>query len=249
MRRALLVATLTLAAAPLPLRAQDTAAPPVIVDGVMLPVPPLAPIGLPLPHIGLDTPKPRTKPQADERTDSDPATRPRRPQPGVPPVFVYAPVIVGAGTTKAPGESTPAKAAAATRQGRTGSLTIDTKDDDTPFAVFVDGLYVGSSEQLGESLTLDAGAHRVEVQADGHPAQRFSVRIAAGKTTTHATDLRASGTHDEGHAVEGAAAAPTSDAGPARLFIIAGCYAGNVPPVPATLPAGCDPSRMTTLSR
>lgn len=248
MRRALLVATLTLAAAPLPLCAQDTATPPVTINGVMLPVPPLPSIGLPLPHIGLDIPTASTKPNADERTDADPAARPRRPRSGVPPVFVYAPVIVGAGTTKVPGESTPAKPAAATRQGRTGSLTIDTKDDDTPFAVFVDGLYAGSSDQLGRSLTLEAGAHQVEVQADGHPAQRFSVRIAAGKTTTHATDLRFAGSGD-GRVADGVAASGSDADGPARLYIIAGCYAGNVPPVPATLPAGCDAARMTTLSR
>ena len=247
MRRALLVATLTLAAAPFPLWAQDTAAPPVTVNGVMLPVPPLPSIGLPLPHIGLDVPT--TKPQADERTDADPATRPRRPGSAVPPVFVYAPVIVGAGTTSLPGESAPAKPAAATRQGRTGSLTIDTKDDDTPFAVFVDGLYAGSSDQLGASLTLDAGVHQVEVQADGHTAQRFSVRIAAGKTTTHSTDLRAAGSVGGNHPVDGGVAAGSRADGPTRLYLIAGCYAGNVPPVPATLPAGCDAARVTTLSR
>lgn len=249
MRCALLVAALALSASADAVRAQEAAPPPQTVNGVMLPVPPLPPIGLPLPHVGLDTPKATTRP-ADERADADRPSRSRRRQPSAPPILVYAPVIVGSGTTKVPGEQVAPTAAAATRQGRTGTLTLDTKEDDTPFSVFVDGTYVGSSEQLGTSLTLDAGVHRIEVQADGHPAQRFSVRIGAGKATTHETDLRGGQADD---AITAAAPVQADEGSrsevPARLYIIAGCYAGNVPPVPSTLPAGCDPSRVTTLTR
>jgi hypothetical protein len=34
-----------------------------------------------------------------------------------------------------------------------------------------------------------------------------------------------------------------------KLFVIPGCYAGNVEPDRANLPEGCDPGRMTTLPR
>jgi hypothetical protein len=128
-------------------------------------------------------------------------------------------------------------------------LTLNRGDDDGPVAVFVDGTYVGSTEQLGDDLTLDAGSHVVDVQADGHPAQRFTVRVAAGKTTTH--DLTRSSAEGRATSTPASASGAESDGHPARtpIFIIAGCYAGNVPPVAATLPAGCDPARMTTLER
>lgn len=258
MRRAACVAALLLSVVLGPhASAQEPAAPsqpPAAGTGVMLPVPPLPTIGLPLPHIGLPDPAERTTPPAADSTrdQTGRSSRPPRRRSAAPPVFVYAPVIVGGEATKAPGVSaaTPSPAAA-TRTGRTGTLAFDTKDDETPFLVFVDGAYLGSSDDLGHSLTLPAGSHEVEVQADGQASKRFTVRIAAGKTTTHETSVRAG---DPASTPAGSTAAPATAAEhpqveSGRLYIIAGCYAGNVPPSTSTLPAGCDPSRVTLLER
>lgn len=251
MRRAVCVAALLIPLALTPsASAQDATASstptvPPPTTGVMLPVPPLPTIGLPLPHIGLPDTANRKTP-----TDSDGAAEPSSPQPrgprrrvAVPPVVVYAPVIVGADTTTKPGLSTSKPAAAATRTGRTGTLAFDTKDDDTPFLVFVDGAYLGASDDLGTSLTLPAGSHEIEVQADGRPSTRVSVRIASGKTTTHEISF---GAREDG-APAPVAQASAVDSG--RVYIIPGCYAGNVPPVAATLRAGCDAAKVTLLER
>jgi hypothetical protein len=37
--------------------------------------------------------------------------------------------------------------------------------------------------------------------------------------------------------------------GPTTLYVIPGCYAGNVPPAVGALPTGCDAARLTTIHR
>ena len=166
-------------------------------------------------------------------------------------------MIVGGTTTQTPGVPTATAPAAATRTGRTGTLALTAKDDDPRFLVFVDGVYVGASDELDGTLTLTPGTHDVQLQADGRPARRFTVRIAAGKTTTHDTDLagederlaEAGRPHTAGPGSHEVAGRSQDVADSGHIYIIAGCYAGNVPPVAATLPAGCDAARLTTLAR
>jgi hypothetical protein len=60
--------------------------------------------------------------------------------------------------------------------------------------VFVDGYFVGMVDQFDgvfQKLTIDAGAHRIEVRSEGHETSDFEVLIAPGETVTYKGDLKA----------------------------------------------------------
>jgi hypothetical protein len=110
----------------------------------------------------------------------------------------------------------------------------------TESQVYVDGYYVGASDG-SDDLDLTAGPHRVEVRADGYEPVTFDVRLSSRQPVTYRARLAR------------IQAEPTTSAlrtsAPMTLYVIPGCYAGNVPPSRVTLAPGCDPSRLTTLER
>ena len=72
----------------------------------------------------------------------------------------------------------------------TGSLRLKVKP--THGQVYVDGYYVGevdSFDGIFQRLTLDAGAHRIEIRADGYETAQFEVMVIAGETVTYKGDL------------------------------------------------------------
>lgn len=108
--------------------------------------------------------------------------------------------------------------------------------------VYVDGWYVGSVADLRRMSTgysLDAGSHRIELRAPGYQALAFEVRFVPDETITFRQDLQPSAP-----APLPAARAP---AGPKTFYVIPGCYAGDRPPAPGSLPAGCDASSLRTI--
>jgi len=99
--------------------------------------------------------------------------------------------------------------------------------------VFVDSFYAGTIADIEAQrvLTLAAGPHRIELQAAGYQPKTFDVRIDPNDTIVYRAALERERT------AATAAARPT---GPTRMWVIPGCYAGNMAPRADRLPSGCD---------
>lgn len=206
------------------------------VNGIMLPVPPLPSIGLPLPRIGL----PPIDEPAAAPDEPEPSRRGRR-RPASSPVVLVAPVFVG-----------PSPSTAATVPARSGhepgppvTGTLELVPSSGAYLVFVDGYFAGTSEQIGPALALEAGPHTVELRAEGRPAQSARVRVVPGRTLRYEDAFTLAPEAVAPEPTPAAAAVPP----PQTVYVIAGCYAGNVPPAQVALPRGCDAAKATTLGR
>ena len=133
----------------------------------------------------------------------------------------------------------PARSAAPT-----GTLRLDVTTD--PQAqVFVDGLFTGTLSELPPDLELTEGPHRVELRGTRHQPLTIDVQIVAGRTITYRGALTPLATAAAAPPLA-TAAAPSTPLAPVTVYMIPGCYLGNVPPKDAGLPASCDLSRVTT---
>jgi hypothetical protein len=99
--------------------------------------------------------------------------------------------------------------------------------------VFVDSFYAGTIADIEAQrvLTLVAGPHRIELRAPGYQPVTFDVRIDPNDTVVYRAALERERTAPT------AAVRPT---GPTRMYVIPGCYAGNMAPRADRLPSGCD---------
>jgi PEGA domain len=99
--------------------------------------------------------------------------------------------------------------------------------------VFVDSFYVGTIADIEAQrvLALAAGPHRIELRAAGYQTVTFDVRINPNDTVVYRARL------ERERPAAPAAARPT---GPTRMYVIPGCYAGNMAPRADRLPSGCD---------
>ena len=116
--------------------------------------------------------------------------------------------------------------------------------------IYADGFFVGTPFDLNGELTLDEGTHRIELRAPGYQPVSFDVRIEAGRTITYRASLQPlAPAPDVAAPVQ---TAPPADASPSQpaakttVYLIPGCYLGNVPPEAARLPETCDVSKVTT---
>ncbi len=127
------------------------------------------------------------------------------------------------------------------RKARTGRLRLELQPGVVP-QIYVDGYYVGTLDDVSGELTLEAGPHRVELRADGYETLELNVQVSPDRPITYRGALKR------------VDAAPTpvpqvplstelSPPAPATIYVIPGCYVGNVPPADADLPAGCDERR------
>lgn len=76
-------------------------------------------------------------------------------------------------------------------QGPTGSLRLKIKPRNAQ--VYVDGYFVGEVDQFDgifQRLDIDAGAHRIEIRADGHETITFEVLIQPRETVTYKGELK-----------------------------------------------------------
>jgi hypothetical protein len=110
-----------------------------------------------------------------------------------------------------------------------------------PFSaqVYVDGLYVGTVDDLRGGRRLGAGPHRLEIRAPGYQSISIDIRIDPGQTTFYRTDLTA--------VAAAPVVAPAVAANPKTFYVIPGCYAGDRKPDAQRLPAGCQASNVFTL--
>lgn len=150
----------------------------------------------------------------------------------------YAVPYGGAGYYPAEPESTTTIAPHAEPVGvvTTGTLRLEITPAVT-MQYYVDGYLIGTSAELGHDLELNAGARRVEIRAEGYKPLTFDTRIRVGGEATYRGTLERL-TDDQSNAPK-----PT---GPKTMYVIPGCYMGNVPPDRDALPKGCDARRMTT---
>ena len=109
--------------------------------------------------------------------------------------------------------------------------------------IYVDGVFVGTPADMRGEVELRSGAHRIEIRAPGYEPLTFDARIEADRGITYRGDLRASATQPVPTAPIAPLAIPT---GNRTLYVIPGCYLGNVMPEASRLPTGCDISKMKT---
>jgi hypothetical protein len=214
---------------------------------LMPPVPPLPAIGLPLPAIGL--PQPDVHSHRPGATGNQPAG-PRRPSerwrgPGVSPYVLLVPYGIEVPVDAArPQDSPPISPE---QRPSTGMLWMDIEPAGD-WQLFVDGFYVGTTSEFRSGLELDAGPHAIEIRAAGYDTLRFAVNISASRSMTYRDTLSAS---NGASPLSPSARVPEPAASvvPMTLYVIPGCYAGNVPPEVSTLPKGCEQSRLSTVRR
>jgi hypothetical protein len=194
---------------------------------------PLPQIGLPLPQIGLPLPQPGLPPiKRSERPERFERSERRGAILFVPAFgWPYLP------ETAVPGPPAPPPQ----EEHATGRLRLDIRPGVDP-QIYVDGYYVGMLSDVSGELTLDIGTHTLELREDGYENLRVDVQISTDGLITYrgelkpvgGTDLRGGGADLSG---------PRADIPPTTIYVIPGCYVGNVPPKDAGLPAGCDEGR------
>ena len=203
---------------------------------------PLPPMGLPLPPMGL--PPERSRPlertnilQRPERSERLPRSERFNRSPSI--IFFGWPYIPTAEfpTSPSPSPAPPAKQA-------TGRLLLSLRSGGDP-QIFVDGYYVGLFSDVAGQLILDVGAHTIELREEGFHDARVNMKIPLAGTITYDVAMKSI------DAAPLAPVAPTTPApspapAPTTIYVVPGCYVGNVPPQQVKLPAGCDPQRAIT---
>jgi hypothetical protein len=121
-----------------------------------------------------------------------------------------------------------------------GALRLEVEPRES-LQIFVDGVFVGTPADVGDELEMVPGPHHIELRARGHKTQTFDVGIVEDKLITYRGAL------DRDPAA--APVAPVVRPATGRtMYVIPGCYMGNVSPKEMSLPKGCDISKLTTIS-
>lgn len=220
---------------------------------------PLPNIGLPLPSMGLPLPPMGLSPQQPKPTIFDsinnqpgnqaqaPRGRDRGNRRGGGAVFLFVPAYQWPYLPGTPVPSLPSTPPADTPAR--GRLHIDLQSGVDP-QIFIDGYFVGSMSDLDGDVDIDAGHHVLELREDGYETLHVDVDVRAGSVVTYRGTLTriarlpvASTTDPQPPA---APSSPPSPPPPTTIYVIPGCYVGNVTPADAALPSGCDPRDAVT---
>ncbi len=112
-----------------------------------------------------------------------------------------------------------------------GMLRLDVTPESAQ--VFVDSYFAGIITDIDDQrvLTLAAGPHRIELRASDYQPVTFDVRIDPHETIVYRAAL---------DRVRPSAPVEPRALGPSRIYVIPGCYAGNMPPHADRLPPGCN---------
>jgi hypothetical protein len=221
--------------------------PRVALPQIALPLPsiglPLPSIGLPLPSIGLDPLPlaPRQHPKADPTFDTR-GRHHRRRSHSAPTVVYFGAFYPWAGESQpAPGMIAPS-VAAAIEEPVTGFLRLDLRPD--AVQLFVDDVYVGTSDDRRDELALEPGVRRIEIRAEGYETLIFDAKIVAGQTITYRGSLKSVAPEPPAASSGPAPVASHTSPQSRTIYFIPGCYLGNVPPQDVKLPSDCDLSRL-----
>ena len=105
--------------------------------------------------------------------------------------------------------------------------------------VFIDSAFVGNVEDLQtRGVTLSAGRHWVDLEAPNYDRKTIEVTIRPGEPLRYRFDMAPT---------RRAEVIPAPPRPPQTMYLIAGCYAGNRPPVAANLPKGCDVAKVRVI--
>ena len=107
----------------------------------------------------------------------------------------------------------------------------------TGLQYYIDGMFFGSSSELGTEFEVNAGARRIEIRSPGYKSVIFDARFVPGGTVTRRGALEP---------VEDVSALPRAATGGRTMYVIPGCFIGNARPEPSALPKGCDIARLVT---
>jgi hypothetical protein len=238
----------------------------------LAPLPPLPPIGLPLPDITgrltpIDLPltpiglPPRTDPGAGRRGQHQRGVERHRPRfdskrglshPSVVYFFhSYDWGIPESSRLARPGEiAIDPSPAPAVEERAMGTLRLELQPEGSSVQLFVDGLFMGTPDDFDNELTLPAGTHTIEARAPGYATLGFAVQIAADRAITYRGALQrvetappASKDAPPPRPSEKPAPPPPE---PTTFYFIPGCYMGNVPPEAVVLPVNCDRTKAIT---
>jgi hypothetical protein len=130
-----------------------------------------------------------------------------------------------------------------------GALRIEVEPKES-LQIYVDGVYLGTPADLGDELELTPGTRRIELRAREHHSLVFNAEIVDGRSITYRGSLEPAPQAPQVPKAPQApeAVAPAVIAARATMYMIPGCYLGNVSPKSVALPAGCDISKLKTIS-
>jgi hypothetical protein len=148
--------------------------------------------------------------------------------------------------TPPPPAETPAPPPMATVE--TGFLKLEVEPRQT-LQIFIDGFYIGTLADLGDEIELRLGARRIELRAPGYRTLVFDTQIVPDRTIVYRGALEPiSNAPAPGTQAPLAPQAPEAPAGGKVIYVIPGCYMGNVSPKDIKLRSGCDIGKLTTIS-
>jgi hypothetical protein len=194
-----------------------------------------------------------------DRRRLDKSPRPRHNQPSV--VYVLPPyryfpnnTVYGYGVSSSTAFVTQPPATVATQEPQplpeppitTGFLTLEVEPRDL-VQVFVDGLYLGTLADLGEAIELRLGARRIELRAPGYRTLSFDTEIVSDRTIVYRGALEPTGRTPDSPAPPPVVIKPPATPGSRTMYMIPGCYLGNVAPVQASLRPGCDINKLSKI--
>jgi len=126
-----------------------------------------------------------------------------------------------------------------------GILHLDVEPEES-LQIFVDGAFIGTPADLGDEIGLAPGTRRVEFRARGYKPQAINVEIVEDRTITYRGALERVETAPA--ALPAPAVVRPAAPGSRTMYMIPGCYLGNVSPKDINLRPGCDISKLTTIT-
>lgn len=122
-----------------------------------------------------------------------------------------------------------------------GMLRLEVEPKDA-LQIFVDDVYVGSPTDLGDEISLVSGTRRIELRASGYEPLGFDAEIVESRLITFRGAL------ERDASVAPAPVTQPATPGSKTMYLIPGCYLGNVAPKEINLRPGCDLSKLTTIT-
>jgi hypothetical protein len=125
-----------------------------------------------------------------------------------------------------------------------GFLNLEVEPRDL-LQIYVDGVFVGTPADLGSELRLTPGVRKIELRARGYKTLTFNAEILEDRSISYRATLERDDT-TPAEPSQPAARRPPATSGPTTMYMIQGCYLGNIAPKETELRAGCDIAKMIT---
>jgi hypothetical protein len=109
--------------------------------------------------------------------------------------------------------------------------------------IYVDDVFIGTPADLGDELKLSPGTRKVELRARGYKTLTFSAEIVENRSINYRGTLERD---PSAPAPEAAVTRPPAVSGPTTMYMIQGCYLGNIAPIASQLRPGCDIAKLIT---